>query len=291
MPPVPSIMCHSEWIEGSLIDILLQCEMCLHAYFQGVSLILLQQEMYPTMGIFTKFLELIYPPRCQICQCFLMGDKGEISHFCTDCLKSLVEITSPLCPICGTPFVSRLEKDHYCGDCLKKRPFFDALAAPYLYEGGIMDAIHQIKYGGKTYLADSIGGFLGHFAMERFGDTRGLLMMPVPLHPRRLKERGFNQSLVLARAIAPGLEARVDFLSLRRVKYTQPQTGLKKVERQKNVKGAFGLAGRPDLKGKTVILVDDVATTGSTLNECAKVLKKAGCKKIFCLVLARTANL
>jgi ComF family protein len=219
-----------------------------------------------------------------------MGNSGEIRDFCPDCLKDLVRITSPLCPICGTPFVSRVEADHRCGDCLRKRPYFDALAAPYLYEGGIMDAIHQIKYSGKTYLADSLGRLLAPFARERLGDTRGLLMMPVPLHPRRLKERGFNQSLVLARAVAPALETRIDFLSLRRVKYTKSQTGLKKDERRKNVKGAFGLSGKPDLKGNTVVLVDDVATTGSTLNECARVLKKAGCEKVLCLTLARTAS-
>jgi ComF family protein len=243
------------------------------------------------MGIFASFLETIYPPRCHICRCFLMGNRGGTLHFCSGCLKDLIKIASPLCPVCGTPFISQVEKDHLCKECLKKRPFFDILAAPYLYDGGIMDAIHQVKYNGKTYLAQSLGDLLAASARERFGDTKGLLIMPVPLHPRRLRERGFNQSLVLARAVAPVLEASLDFLSLRRVKYTQPQTGLKRDERRKNVKGAFALDGRPDLKGRTIILVDDVATTGNTLNECARVLKKAGCERVLCLTLARAANL
>jgi ComF family protein len=246
--------------------------------------------MLVTMGIFSKFLELVYPPKCHICQGFLISDGDGAGHICADCFESLVRITSPLCPVCGTPFISRVEQDHLCGDCLRNKPYFDALAAPFLYEGGIMDAIHQIKYNGRTYIAGSVGEFAASLAKERFGDTNGFLMMPVPLHPKRLKERGFNQSLILARAIAQGLEIEIDFLSLRRIKYTQPQTGLKKIERRRNVRGAFGLAGSPDLKGKTVILVDDVATTGSTLNECAKVLKKGGCKKVFCLALARTAT-
>jgi ComF family protein len=241
------------------------------------------------MGIFSKFLELIYPPRCHICQCFLISGGAGAGHICGDCFESLVKITSPFCPVCGTPFISRVEDDHLCGDCLKKRPHYDALIAPFLYEGGIMDAIHQIKYNGRTYITGSVGELAASFAKERFGDTNGFLLMPVPLHPKRLRERGFNQSLILARAIAANLDTEIDFLSLRRVRYTQPQTGLKKVERKRNVRGAFGLAGRPDLKGKTVILVDDVATTGSTLDECAKVLKKGGCEKVFCLVLARTA--
>lgn len=238
------------------------------------------------MNIFFKFIELIYPPRCHICRTFLTDDRGA-AHFCDDCLNSLNRITSPLCPVCGIPFVSRVENDHLCEDCLRKTPYFDLLVAPYLYEGGIMDAIHQVKYTGKTYLTKSLGTLLAASARERFGNTEGMLMMPVPLHPKRLRERGFNQSLVLARAIAPLLETRIDFLSLRRVKYTQPQTGLKRDERRRNVKGAFGVTGSPDLKGKTVILVDDVATTGNTLNECARVLKKAGCERVFCLVLAR----
>jgi ComF family protein len=243
------------------------------------------------MGIFSKFLELIYPPKCHICQSFLISDGDRVGHICTDCFESLVRISSPLCPVCGIPFISRVEKDHLCGNCLRKRPYFDALAAPFLYEGGIMDAIHQIKYNGRTYIAGSVGELAASLAKKRFGDTNGFLMMPVPLHPKRLKERGFNQSLVLVRAIAPSLEIEIDFLSLRRIKYTNPQTGLKQIERQRNVRGAFGLIGRPELKGKKVILVDDVATTGSTLNECAKVLKRAGCERVFCLVLARTANL
>jgi ComF family protein len=241
------------------------------------------------MGIFSKFLELIYPPKCHICQCVMISGGAGVDHICDDCIESLVRITSPLCPVCGTPFISRVEEDHLCGNCLKKRPHYDALIAPFLYEGCIMDAIHQIKYNGRTYITASVGELAASFAKERFKDTNGFLMMPVPLHPKRLKERGFNQSLILARAIAANLGTDIDFLSLRRMRYTQPQTGLKKVERKRNVRGAFGLEGRPDLKGKTVILVDDVATTGSTLNECAKVLKKGGCEKVFCLVLARTA--
>ena len=185
------------------------------------------------------------------------------------------------------PFLSRVEEDHLCGQCLEKRPYFDALAAPCLYEGGIMDAIHQIKYSGRTYLAESLGPLLIASARERFGETEGMLMMPVPLHPKRLRERGFNQSLVLAKVISPALEVSLDFLSLRRVKYTLPQTGLKRDERRKNVKGAFGVDGGTDLKGKTVILMDDVATTGNTLNECARVLKKAGCERVYCLAVAR----
>ena len=235
------------------------------------------------MNIFSQFIDIIYPPRCHICQKFL-----NTPSFCPQCLDGFSEITSPLCPICGRPFVSGVDYDHACEDCLRKRPFYDKAAAPYLYEGILMKAIHKFKYEEKSYLADSMGPLFASFAEKWLENMDDCLVMPVPLHPKRLRERGFNQSLLLARYISklPGRE--LDFLSLKRVRYTLPQTGLKSAERRKNVRRAFGVKDRRAVKGRTIILVDDVATTGNTLNECAKVLKKAGAKKIFCMVLART---
>jgi len=162
------------------------------------------------------------------------------------------------------------------------------MGAPYLYEANLMTAIHQFKYGGKTYLADSLGPLMGSFALDWINKTDGLLIIPVPLHPKRLRERGFNQSLILARHVAAFLGAELDYLSLRRIRYTPPQTGLDSNERRKNVRRAFELPDRKLVKGRTIILVDDVSTTGNTLNECARVLKRAGSEKVFCLVLART---
>jgi ComF family protein len=150
-----------------------------------------------------------------------------------------------------------------------------------------MDAIHQFKYGSKSYLSESLGPLFAQFAGSLFRKSDSLLTMPVPLHPKRLRERGFNQSLLLARHVAVQLDTDLDFLSLRRIKYTSPQTGLGKEERRKNVRNAFQLMHSEAVKGKTVLLVDDVATTGNTLNECARILKKSGSRDVFCLVLAR----
>ena len=154
-----------------------------------------------------------------------------------------------------------------------------------------MEAIHQLKYAGKSHLAKSLGLLLTSFAKKWLDKTDGSLMMPVPLHPKRLRERDFNQSLLLARYAASLLGAELDFLSLRRIRYTQPQTGLKSDERRKNVRKAFRVVDRELVKGRTILLVDDVATTGNTLNECARTLKRSGAKKIFCLTLARTAGM
>ncbi|MGD8228372.1 MAG: ComF family protein [Desulfobacteraceae bacterium] len=164
------------------------------------------------------------------------------------------------------------------------------MRAPYLYEEGIMAAIHQFKYARKSHLAESLGYLLTPFAREWLDKTDGLLMMPVPLHPRKLRERNFNQSLLLARYAAPFLGTELDFLSLRRIRYTQPQTGLKSEERRKNVRGAFQVVDREMVKGRSVLLVDDVTTTGSTLNECARTLKRAGAREVFCITVARTSG-
>jgi len=116
------------------------------------------------------------------------------------------------------------------------------------------------------------------------------LIMPVPLHPRRLRARGFNQSLLLAKCVAREIGAELDFLSLRRTRFTKPQTELSSEERKKNVRKAFEVLKPEVVKGRTIVLVDDVATTGSTLNECAKALKRVGADGVLCLVLARTST-
>jgi ComF family protein len=242
------------------------------------------------MSLLREFMDLLYPPRCPSCRVFLCeGDRpgGSREGFCGDCLGGFSKLGSPLCPICGNPFRSGIEEDHLCEECLRKRPFFDKILAPYLYEGRIMDAVHQFKYQGKTHIAKALGPLLASYSQKRIPEERDLLVMPVPLHRKRLRERGFNQSLLLARQVAPRLGAAVDSLSLCRIRDTQVQMGLKKQDRRRNVRRAFECIDPKAVRGKTVLLVDDVATTGSTLNECARVLKRAGCRKVLCLVVAR----
>ncbi len=239
------------------------------------------------MSLFRNFIDLLYPPRCPICHAFLKHFDRPAEGFCPDCLGAFSKLASPLCPICGRPFLSGIQEDHVCEECLRKRPFFDKALAPYLYNGRIMDAVHQYKYRGKAQMARALGPLVASFGREWMKEEKDLVVMPVPLHRKRLRKRGFNQSLLLARHVAPRLGAPVDYRSLCRIRDTQVQTGLKREERRKNVKRAFEVVDRDAVKGKTILLVDDVATTGSTLNECARVLKRAGCAKVYCLVLAR----
>lgn len=244
------------------------------------------------MSLLNQLIDLIYPPRCHICHEFLSDHhdkKAEMKlPICRSCLDNLPEISSPLCSICSKPFSSGIEENHVCEDCLRTTPFYDALGAPYVYVGNIMEAIHQFKYTNRSYLGNSLGPLLAGFAQRWLNITDGFLTIPVPLHPTRLRERGFNQSLLLARHVASNLDAELDFLSLRRIRHTQPQTGLNRDRRRKNVRRAFKVMDSKAVKGREIILVDDVATTGNTLNECTRVLKRAGCGQVFCVVLART---
>jgi ComF family protein len=246
------------------------------------------------MKALKSLIDLIYPPRCLVCQAFLQdqntlqGDQN--LPFCQDCFNGFTQIESPICSLCGRPFSDGAERDRVCEDCLRKRPSYDIARAPYLYDGALMKAIHELKYAQRTHLADSLGSLLASFAQTWLGELKGSLIMPVPLHPRRLRARGFNQSLLLARCVASKTGSELDFLSLRRTKFTKPQTGLSSEERKRNVRKAFEVVKPQAVKGRTIVLVDDVATTGSTLNECAKALKRSRADSVLCLVLARTST-
>ncbi|MBW1707891.1 MAG: ComF family protein [Deltaproteobacteria bacterium] len=243
------------------------------------------------MRLIRELTDIIYPPRCVACGEFLWkaplirGDNGPL--FCPACMARLHPVSSPLCPICGIPFDTYTGDDHPCEDCLRKRPWYDSAVAPFLYQGPVLEAVHRLKYRLDGFVADSLGPMLSRFTRQWIRGHGGLLIMPVPLHPKRVRERGFNQSLLLARHVAGELRAELDFLSLRRVKYTLPQTRLSKEERKKNVRGAFQLKNPRAVRGKTVLLIDDVITTGNTLNQCARVLKRGGAEKVSCVALAR----
>jgi len=153
-----------------------------------------------------------------------------------------------------------------------------------------MEAIQRFKYGSETQLISSLGALLSSFAkgLVPGPPTADFLTVPVPLHMRRLRQRGFNQSLLLARVVATDLGTQLDYLSLIRTRHTRAQTGLRKEERRKNVKDAFSVKYPEIIEGKKLLLVDDVFTTGYTLNECARSLKKSGAIVVICLTLART---
>ena len=216
--------------------------------------------------------DLFYPQRCVGCS------RRASDVLCRSCFEALPEITPPLCGRCGLPTAFEV---YGCDGCRTVELAFDGARAPLRYEGVGKGAVHALKYGGyrpvvERLMAPLMAGSLGG---ERFD-----AVVPVPLHRARLAKRGFNQAEVIGRAVAGRLGA--PFLDkLRAVRGTRDQVELTAASRRQNVAGAFEARG--PVAGR-VLLVDDVMTTGSTLNECARELKKAGAGEVHALTLCRT---
>ncbi len=231
-------------------------------------------------------LHWIYPVDCLACQ----GPAADrrLPSFCRPCWESIRPIEGPVCPRCGRPFESGLalahSPRHLCRHCRERPPKFDRALSPYRYEGVLEQAIHLYKYRRRPTLAVPLAKLALVWA-DRLPPAD--LVMPVPLHPSRLREREFNQALLLADRIACSLGLPLAFEYLMRVRATRPQTELDRTERARNVRRAFAVRETADLKGRRVLLVDDVLTTGATVNECARALRRAGVKAVSVLTLAR----
>ena len=234
-----------------------------------------------------SLLDFILPARCRTCHRDLRDEANPF--FCRDCWNTVSRIDGPCCPRCGKPFASEAalshSPGHLCGDCRGRLPHFDLAVAAGWYEGVLAEAIHLFKYRGKTLLTRPLGSLL-LTGFKRFPEADGLV--PVPLHPSRLREREFNQALLLCDYIKAesGLPVIPD--ALERIRVTPPQIGLSHEDRRRNMRKAF-FPKRPErFEGKKLVLLDDVLTTGATVNECARILKRAGADSVFVLTVART---
>lgn len=244
-------------------------------------------------------LKAIFPPKCLVCGTHyawqpLVSKLGTdhvsdvtAPYFCESCRKGFSPIASPYCSKCGLPFVSREGEDHTCSGCLLERRYFRKARAFGVYEGNLMEAIHLFKYGKKTSLSQPLSA-LARETFFQFWDSNSIdLVISVPLHMKRLRERGFNQAHLLVRRWAKYEGIPLDGLTLSRRQWTEPQTNLSRAKRQKNIKGAFSVRHPEKIKDQKILLVDDVYTTGATVNECARVLTKAGAEFVDVLTLAR----
>jgi len=190
--------------------------------------------------------------------------------------------------MCGTPFVSREIGSHLCGTCLTKKRYFIMARALGSYEGALQEAIHRWKYQGKTTLNPIFGDWMAE-GLYRYWDPNLIdLLIPVPLHPQRLRERGFNQALLLVKELSRRTGIPYRKRLLQKIRPTLPQVNLSGVEREKGVKGSFTIDGKEETEGKAILLVDDVYTTGATVNECSKVLMAAGAERVDVFTLAHT---
>ena len=236
---------------------------------------------------FHALLDVILPPICHICHSFI-PNAGRL-HICQTCHDSLPLVSSPLCPVCGIPFIGT-GSDHRCSSCLNNPPHFDTARAHFLYEGPIRDLIHSFKYNRKTHLRNPLA-LLTLEGMSAFlAGQKPHLIVPVPLHLSRLRQRGFNQAVLLGSAISHQLSLPMLPNALVRTRPTEPQIDLSAAQRRVNVKGAFTVSKPDQVFGKRILLLDDVMTTGSTMDECAKELKKAGADVVISATIARTAR-
>lgn len=238
----------------------------------------------------TTIWDAVFPPRCAGCRTW------NEHIFCASCQNDLQPITTPWCFCCGKPFdkSAQVLPQSLCADCRDNRyhaaPSLTARRAPLEYSGPIREAIHALKYRGKTALAKPLAELLWEYCANVPQTLETVdLIVPVPLHPFRRWRRGYNQSMLLAQELSR-LAQRPMAEVLMRTRHTQPQIELGTAQRAANVSGAFALDERtwPTYSAiQSALLLDDVATTGSTLNECARVLKKAGVPTVYALTIAR----
>ncbi len=220
-------------------------------------------------------LELVFPPRCAACD-----EPGE-SPFCAVCAETLVPLTAG-CPVCSVPQDEALLpalKPRRCPHCRVQPPRFTFASAPYLHGGALAEAIHRMKYERREDLGPALG-----VLFEACPVPKSDLLVPVPLHPRRLRERGYDQARLLADAAGGRFGLPVAPL-LRRIRATGQQVGRDRTARERNVRGAFSPTG--GVQGLRVCLIDDVLTTGATASAAAAALLDAGAARVEVRTLAR----
>jgi ComF family protein len=188
------------------------------------------------------------------------------------------------------PFPPEQETDHLCVQCLKEKKPYAIARSVARYDGTILTAIHLFKYHRKTGIGKVLGNIMADFVSGIWDMNAFDLIIPVPLHIKKLRERGFNQAVVLARVLSKRFKIALDITSLKRVLVTPPQVGLGRKERLINVKGAFSVTSQHQISGKRILLIDDVYTTGSTLTECSHVLLNAKAEAVAVLTMARATG-
>jgi len=233
-------------------------------------------------------VDTIFPPRCLVCGELI--EQNFAFPLCVNCRNEIHFLTSPLCPICGMPFPAGDGNDHLCSSCLTEKKPYAVARSVAKYDGTILTAIHLFKYQRKIGIGKVLGNIMADFVSGMWEMNAFDVIIPVPLHIKRLHERGFNQAVILARILAKRFKIKLDISSLTRTLRTPPQVGLGRKERLVNVKGAFSVANPNRVEGRRILLVDDVYTTGSTLSECSRVLLAAKAKAVAVLTMARATG-
>lgn len=229
---------------------------------------------------FKTLFNRLLPPRCYLCQCKLNVSDSTQMPLCPSCDAALPRIDTG-CGVCNTPLAS----GSICGDCQRRPPIWQVCYSAFAYESPITQALHQFKYQDGVIWGRLLGRLIAeHICLHHEGPLPELLV-PVPMHHKRLAERGLNHTLILTQTISKELGIPYRQI-LKKTRWSAPQTGQKQQERQRQLRGSFTLREKP--KVKHIALIDDVVTTGATSNETAKLLKKSGIYTIEVWCLART---
>ncbi|MCU1268948.1 MAG: ComF family protein [Acidobacteriaceae bacterium] len=232
----------------------------------------------------------LFPSDCRFCATPLTN----ISRLpvCPSCLMDMVPITGATCEICGERLGAAgfVAEKQICPACQETRQYFTKAAAYGAYDGGLRDLIHLLKYERVAPAAVVLGRMLGEAIQKLRLGADSILVIPVPLHSSKRRERGFNQAAMIARAALKTNTFSCEFAAdvLERTRPTVSQIGLTRPQRVENIRGAFRVWHPSKVSGRNILLIDDVLTTGTTVSECARILRKAGAEKVWVATVART---
>src|SRR5579885_87819 len=241
---------------------------------------------WPSQGL-RAVLDFLYPPLCVLCR----KSVGSAGDLCASCWGAIVFLDGPVCARCGVPFETDPGSGALCAACHTRPPAYDAARSVMRYEEASKRPILALKRGDRLDLAPIFGRWLARAGSEFVAESD--VVVPVPLHRRRLWARRYNQAALLAQAFAYETDKPFDPLVLRRSRPTPSQGEMPSSKaRRRNVMGAFRVGGASAgrIRGRAVLLIDDVMTTGATVEACARVLKRAGARKVFVLTLARVVR-
>ena len=238
------------------------------------------------MDLLGTALDLIYPRQCVICA---NSTAAHPRYFCWECWREIALIHPPFCAQCGDPVDGAVEGPYRCHACAGDGQAFIRARSAARYRGPLATALQVFKYGKATYLADDLCDLLEGCYRTHYADCRLDGVIPVPLYPRKQRERTYNQSALLAAVLARRIGVPLWRRTLQRVRYTSTQTTLAAAQRRRNVADAFAVPARARawLRNKTCLLIDDVMTTGATVDACARTLVEAGAWRVLVLTVGR----
>jgi ComF family protein len=242
----------------------------------------------PLRRLADGILNLLYPESCLVCS----APVARLEHhgICPACWQKAMQlrITGPCCPLCGLPYRSfEDESTHLCGKCTLRMPPYSGARAFGCYSSELSRMVQALKFDGRRDLAALLAPLLASTFLETWSPQEMDVVVPVPLHARRRRERGYNQAALLGRALARALGLRFSADALIRVRGTVPQVGLSDSERVHNVERAFRCARPEEVNGKRILLVDDVMTTGSTIASASEAVLLGGALRVSVITVAR----